>query len=339
MGKPAAAAVTIVAVPYAFQAKNASQLQVSNGANLGTLTFTTPTATDNILLPDASGTVCLDNSSACGFASASGSSNYIQNGTALQSPANFNIQSTSTTAATGKIEALASQTSSLLQFVASDGTTVLSGFNSSGNLFYQSGSFTGTLVQNTLGQSTAYHLPDPGAGTVDICLSTGNCAGSGSGITGSGTTNYVARFNSGSTINASSLLYDNNAFIGVNTTTANGQLAVVSANASQTGVFIQSAANATTPTLVVKGGATPGIGGDLAQFQNSTGTPLVTIDANGNLSTTGTLAVTGATTLSSTLGVSGVATFSSSATVQGAGGLTLGVAGSTTGKFNLSYFR
>ncbi|HXR49924.1 MAG TPA: hypothetical protein VN778_02765, partial [Verrucomicrobiae bacterium] len=204
----------LTSVPYAFQAKSASQLQVSSGGNVGTLSFTTPTTTDNILLPDASGTVCLDNSASCGFASSSGSNAYIQNNTVLQGNANFDIQSSATGSATGVIEALTGQTADLLQFRDSSANPI-SGFNSSGQLYYQSGSFTGTLAQNSLGQNTVYHLPDPGGSSATICLSTGNCAGSGGGITGSGTTNFVARFNSSSTINASSLLYDNGSYVGV----------------------------------------------------------------------------------------------------------------------------
>ena len=42
----------LTAVPYAFQAKNATQLQATNGANVATLTFTPPTANNSIVLPD-----------------------------------------------------------------------------------------------------------------------------------------------------------------------------------------------------------------------------------------------------------------------------------------------
>ena len=95
----------LTAVPYAFQAKYAEQLRVTNGANSGTLSFVTPTATNSILLPNASGTVCLDNDTVgCGFASASGSTGYIQNGTTLQGSANFNIQTATTTTPTAVIK-------------------------------------------------------------------------------------------------------------------------------------------------------------------------------------------------------------------------------------------
>ena len=145
----------LTAVPYAF---SAGQLSTVSGANSTKLDFVTPTATNSILLPDANGTVCLDNSAACGFASSSGSSSYIQNGTGLQTTANFNIQSASTSAESGVIEALTGQTADLLQLRDASAAT-LSGFNASGQLYYQSGSFTGKLVQDTMTQSTVLSPP------------------------------------------------------------------------------------------------------------------------------------------------------------------------------------
>jgi parallel beta-helix repeat protein len=65
---------------------------------------------------------------------------------------------------------------------------------------------TGTVqVIGSLGQDTTYILPDPAGATATICLSTGNCAGSGGGITGSGTSGKLAKFNSSGTITDSSL--------------------------------------------------------------------------------------------------------------------------------------
>ena len=292
----------LTAVPYAFQAKSADQLQVSNSGNVATLSFTTPTANRSILLPDAGGTVCLENATSCGFAAASGSSAYIQNGTSLQANANLRIQTTSGSTRTAVLQALSGQTADLLTFLASNGTTVLSGFNSSGQLYYQSGSYTGTLIQDTLAQNTTYHLPDPGAGTADICLSTGNCAGAGGAITGSGTANYVARFTSSGNINSSSLLYDDNNFIGVNTTSNNGFLSVVSNNASTAGVYVQGPVSATTAALVVKGGATPSTGGNLLDFRNSSGTLLATVASDGSVLTSAYATIGSISALTGTTG-------------------------------------
>ena len=75
------------AVPYAFKA---GQLAKRTGSDTSTLDFATQTGARSILLPDESGTVCLQGSTNCGFAAGSGDADYIQNGTNPQT-ANFNI--------------------------------------------------------------------------------------------------------------------------------------------------------------------------------------------------------------------------------------------------------
>jgi hypothetical protein len=83
------------------------------------------------------------------------------------------------------------------------GTLVVQGATASVGTAAQQGSVvlsdgssnTGTVQTASLGQNTTYTLPDPGASSASICLSTGNCAGSGSGVTTTGgTTNRVSKF-------------------------------------------------------------------------------------------------------------------------------------------------
>ncbi len=85
---------------------------------------------------------------------------------------------------------------------------------------------TGTVqVIGSLTQNTTYILPDPGLASVNICLSTGNCAGAGGGVTGTGTNGKIAKFNStGSTI-ADSTLSESGS-----TVTATGNLIIQGAN-------------------------------------------------------------------------------------------------------------
>lgn len=73
----------------------AGTLLFHNASNANTVTLSPAVSTANrsITLPDESGTICLQNSTNCGFASASGSGNYIQNSTVLQTNANIAIQS------------------------------------------------------------------------------------------------------------------------------------------------------------------------------------------------------------------------------------------------------
>jgi hypothetical protein len=82
--------IALTALPYSFVA---GQLAKTSGAHRGTLAFNTVANDPNILLPDASGTVCLQAASACGFESTTGT-DFIQNQSASVQTASFNISGT-----------------------------------------------------------------------------------------------------------------------------------------------------------------------------------------------------------------------------------------------------
>jgi hypothetical protein len=84
----------LTAVPYAFQAKSATQVQASNSGFTGTLGFTTLSADRSILLPDEGGTVCLQNSANCGFLTGS-TADFAQKSQAntFANTNTFNVQS------------------------------------------------------------------------------------------------------------------------------------------------------------------------------------------------------------------------------------------------------
>lgn len=88
----------LTAVPYAFQAKSATQLQAASGSNSGTLQFGSVTNNPAITLPNESGTVCLQSSSSCGFLSqTTADGDYIQLQAASPGSVqtgNFNISGT-----------------------------------------------------------------------------------------------------------------------------------------------------------------------------------------------------------------------------------------------------
>lgn len=66
--------------------------------------------------------------------------------------------------------------------------------------------------------------------------------------------------------------------------TTKAQLIASTAATDRPGALIQqTAASATAPVLVVKGGATPGTGGDLQQWQNSAGSAVMRVDATGTV--------------------------------------------------------
>jgi hypothetical protein len=76
------------------------------------------------------------------------------------------------------------------------------------NLFDSSGNLATIQTAADLGNNIAYTLPTPsGAATsAEICLSTGNCAGAGSSITGGGTAGRLAMFDAAQNIVNSSIL-------------------------------------------------------------------------------------------------------------------------------------
>ncbi|PIZ63364.1 hypothetical protein COY16_02170 [Candidatus Roizmanbacteria bacterium CG_4_10_14_0_2_um_filter_39_13] len=64
-----------------------------------------------------------------------------------------------------------------------------------------------------------------------ICLTTGNCAGTGAGLGGTGTQNYVAKWN-GSFDLTNSLIYDDGTFVGIGTTGGSSLLTIESSTAA-----------------------------------------------------------------------------------------------------------
>ena len=80
----------LTAVPYAF---TAGQLATTNGSFRSSLSFVQPTANRSIQVPDESGTLCIQGSSACGFMTGS-ATDFIQNQNSVNQTANFRISGT-----------------------------------------------------------------------------------------------------------------------------------------------------------------------------------------------------------------------------------------------------
>ncbi|MES2970929.1 MAG: hypothetical protein V4702_01240 [Patescibacteria group bacterium] len=79
-----------------------------------------------------------------------------------------------------------------------------------------SGAFYGTLDVGDLTADRTYTLPNYTTGTGTICLDSGNCAGAGGGITGSGTQNQLSKFGVGGNNIVDSTISDD----GTNVTTS-----------------------------------------------------------------------------------------------------------------------
>ncbi|MES2970921.1 MAG: right-handed parallel beta-helix repeat-containing protein [Patescibacteria group bacterium] len=141
------------------------------------LTVVNPTADLTFRLPDATaGTydICTSANNCTGLGA------FINNGTTLQSNANFNIQSVADGSIAAQIRARAGQTADLLQFRNSGDTTALSGFTANGSLYFvdPTGGETVTIsVQNaSISANRSITLPNADG---EICTTSGNCVGNG----------------------------------------------------------------------------------------------------------------------------------------------------------------
>jgi hypothetical protein len=162
----------LTSVPYAFRA---GTLVGGTGANTTTLSTGTPSGTNTIDLPAETGVVCLRSSVACGFLTG-GTGDFIQNGTAIQTPANFAIRSAAIGSVGGVIQGASGQTADIFQvqtWNGSSATTALS-VNNVG-LAAASFGFTavGGAVQLNVGSNNNTSINTGGStGTVSVGSST-----------------------------------------------------------------------------------------------------------------------------------------------------------------------
>ncbi len=190
----------------------AGTLQISDGSsNTVSIVSASLSADRTYTLPDAGGnaTLCVD------------SGNCIGGTGAAPNGANYLVTSLDSTLTNER--AVANGTNITLTDGGANGNFTVATVNNpifstsvtSPQLILSGAGSNGTLVVANLGQSTTYTLPDPGAGTATICLSTGNCAGSGTGVTtAGGTVNRLSKF-TGSQAIGNSLLSDNGSTVAV----------------------------------------------------------------------------------------------------------------------------
>ncbi|HJP96740.1 MAG TPA: hypothetical protein VJ843_05235, partial [Candidatus Saccharimonadales bacterium] len=136
-----------------IQGNSSSTFKGTSGSFTTTLGFTTPTANNAINLPNASGTICLQSSTSCGFAPTSGSANYIQNTTTAQS-ANMYVQAASSGTVAGVLRANAAGTGDILDLKNGAGTNIAT-FGSTGAV----------LLQNSTDSLSAFAINTSTGGT------------------------------------------------------------------------------------------------------------------------------------------------------------------------------
>ncbi|HSW78622.1 MAG TPA: hypothetical protein VLF88_01210, partial [Candidatus Babeliales bacterium] len=198
--------VSLTAIPYSFIA---GQLALTSGAHRGTLAFNTVANDPNILLPDASGTVCLQSAVACGFELTSGT-DFIRNQTSTQT-ANFNVQSASSSSIAGVITGAGSQSVDIFDVNANGVGTPLLAVGSNGSLTVTPSAAAGTI---TLGSTTQTGTITLGRSTATNNISIGAAAGNGN----------IQTIDIGTSVTAGSTTNVNIGSSIAGTTTVNGNL-------------------------------------------------------------------------------------------------------------------
>ena len=156
----------LTALPYAFRAG-----KLSDPANSGsTLGWATQSTANSILLPDEGGTLCIESSTNCGFATSTGSTSYIQNGTSVQTGANFNIDGNGTIG--GTLQAATVNATSTLELGGTDINTA--GILTNVAYLNQANTFTNTNKVKTT-SSTAFQVDNSG-GTNYLTINTSSGA-------------------------------------------------------------------------------------------------------------------------------------------------------------------
>jgi hypothetical protein len=239
-------------------------------ASPGTNNFTitgTPTGARTITLPNASGTVCLNNSANCGFATGTGTA-FVQSGNSFGATGVLGTtDNNGLNLITNSLTALGLSNTGDATFsgnVAVNGTTLSSAGalnitpagtltigatnqaltlqgNASAKLTATGGGFTTTIgFSGTPTGAVNYNFDRAAtAGTYTICTTAGNCAGTGGGVTTpGGTTNKVPKFTGSQTIGDSSISDNGTTVTTSGSLIVQGGSATIGVAATQTGTLL-----------------------------------------------------------------------------------------------------
>jgi fibronectin-binding autotransporter adhesin len=277
----------------------------------------TATAARSITLPDANGTICLDTSSSCGFASGSGTA-FLQNGNSFGGAANLGtndsnslnfltdgtthvtIDSSGNTTFDGNVAVNGGTLSSSGALTVTPGGALTVG--ATGQSFTLQGNSSSTITATNIGDATTldfatptadvtYQLQTATAGTYDVCTTAGNCVGVGGSVsTAGGTAGTIAVF-TGSDGIGNSLVSES-----AGTVTVNGNANLTSGNQYEINSTQISSSNLSDGSNLAKLNGTQTFTGTTNTFSGN-----VAVNG-GTLSSSGALTVTpgGALTIGAT---------------------------------------
>jgi hypothetical protein len=147
----------VTAVPYALAAQSLNTYNNGTGKT-STLTFTPPTANDSITLPDASGMVCLDSTTACGFATGSGAGVILQGSSpGSAQTGNFNVTGSGIV---GNLEVGTNSSSGALTVVNGSGSSQSAEFVNQQNIAQK-------IVQDQSNGTNVFVINGTGAATLE----------------------------------------------------------------------------------------------------------------------------------------------------------------------------
>lgn len=275
--------LTLTATPYAF---SAGQLANTNGANRSTVTWTTQTASNSILIPNEAGTLCIQGSSNCGFlTTTTANAGYIQLQATTPGSAqtgNFNITGTgiagtlqAPTIYGNTLDSVSSggsisigTTNATAGITLAQNTSVTSGktFTTNGDTKVKDTSSTAFQIQNAAGSSTYFNV-DTSAGRVSI-----GAASASYTLDVVGDVNTSTQYRIGGTVVCTSSgctpASGSNNYI-QNTTSAS----------VQTATFAIQSTSINTTTAVIK--VLSGQNNDALDIQDPAGNPIAGIESSG----------------------------------------------------------
>ncbi|HEV7453722.1 MAG TPA: hypothetical protein VGO07_00515, partial [Candidatus Saccharimonadales bacterium] len=272
------------------------------------------TAPRTITLPDSSGTVCLNNSTNCGFLTGAGTA-FVQNGNTLGAAANLgtndgfnlNLRTSGTTRLTVQSGGDVSFSNNVLINGGQLGGTGALAINPAGSLtagtasqgLTLQGNATTTVTASDSGNTTTvsfqvptanvtYRFATTATGNYDVCTTAGNCVGTGGGVsTGGGTVGTIAVFTGAQAI-GDSLLSQSGGTVGVN-----GNLNLTAGNQYRINGSQISSGNLSNDANLAKLNASQTFTGNTVAFQNvsdstnafniqnATGNRILTVDTTG----------------------------------------------------------